>query len=342
MVWLWIGLGILVLLLLAISIAGHLYVLRYYIPVVVRIFQERPIFKMLFGQPQPDAEEVELKTPDGLTLLGCYLHATAPRKGVVLFALEFASNRWACVPYCSFLREAGYDVFTFEPRGQGKSSVQPGYEPLQWVTDFEVIDFRTALDYLKNRADRHPRGVGLFGLSKGASAALIAAAKDDFVRCFVVDGIFATYATMVPYMAQWVFIYTRVPWIARLIPNWYFAFAARIAVRILERERACHYPLLERHLPMLSPRPLLMIHGGADNYIKPEMARSLFERVREPKELWLVENANHNQAFHQAGEEYKRRVLEFFEKHLALPAPASPKLATENPELTTVTADSAK
>ena len=28
-----------------------------------------------------------------------------------------------------------------------------------------------------------PRGVGLFGISKGGSAGLIAAAKDDYVRC---------------------------------------------------------------------------------------------------------------------------------------------------------------
>src|ERR1022692_1123030 len=88
-------------------------------------------------------------------------------------------------------------------RGQGKSPAQPGYEPLQWVTDFEVIDFQTAIAYLKNRADKHPGGMGLFGLSKGGSAGLIAAAQDDFIRCCVVDGVFAALTTMVPFMRQW-------------------------------------------------------------------------------------------------------------------------------------------
>ena len=63
--------------------------------------------------------------------------------------------------------------------------------------------------------------------------------------------------------------------------------------------------------------PLLMIHGEGDTYIKPEMARALFERVREPKELWVVPNAKHNQALHTAGDEYHRRVVEFFDRHLA-------------------------
>jgi hypothetical protein len=60
-----------------------------------------------------------------------------------------------------------------------------------------------------------------------------------------------------------------------------------------------------------------MIHGEADTYIKPEMARMLFDRAGPPKEFWLVEGAKHNQAIQVATEEYQRRVLDFFEKHLA-------------------------
>ena len=63
-----------------------------------------------------------------------------------------------------------------------------------------------------------------------------------------------------------------------------------------------------------------MIHGGGDTYIKPEMARPIFEKAGEPKEFWLVDNAKHNQALQIEGDEYRRRVLAFFEKYLAEPA----------------------
>ena len=66
----------------------------------------------------------------------------------------------------------------------------------------------------------------------------------------------------------------------------------------------------------LAPRPLLMIHGGADNYIKPDMARALFELARAPKDFWLVASAKHNQSFQVAADEYKSRVLAFFDQHL--------------------------
>jgi len=315
--WIWISLGILLLVVLAVPLGLHWHVVINYIPVVLRIFQEKPLFIMPFGKPTDDAEGVALSTPDGLTVHGIYLRTPKPRKGVILFGLEFGSNRWACLPYCEFLRDAGYDIFTFEMRGQGESAAQPSYEPLQWVTDFEVIDFQTALAYLKGRPDRDPRGIGFFGLSKGGSAGLMVAAQDDFVRCCVVDGAFATLTTMVPFMAKWVMIYTSMPWLARIIPNWYLAIAAKIAMHQIEKLRDCHYPSLEDVLPNLAPRPLLMIHGGADAYIKPEMARTLFGLAGDPKELWMVENAKHNQAFHIAAEEYKKKVLAFFDQHLA-------------------------
>ncbi len=67
----------------------------------------------------------------------------------------------------------------------------------------------------------------------------------------------------------------------------------------------------------IAPRPLLVIHGSADNYIKPEMGEALYRKAGQPKEFWLVDGAKHNQAMAVAGEEYKRRVLSFFDAHLA-------------------------
>jgi len=91
---------------------------------------------------------------------------------------------------------------------------------------------------------------------------------------------------------------------------------------VIGRERGCRFPHLERAMAKLSPRPLLMIHGGSDNYIKPDMARRVFDLAGPPKEFWLVDGAKHNQAIQVAGEEYHRRVLEFFQKNLAGISPA--------------------
>jgi uncharacterized protein len=322
-IWLWILLGVAGVLagaFLVVVLYLHLVIRIQYVPRLVRIFQEKPLFIIPRGQPVADAEDVTFKTADGLTLRGCYLRArTARRRGVVLFGLEYGSNRWACVPYCEGLLADGFDVFAFEPRGQGESECPAGYEPLQWITTYEVEDFRAALRYLKTRPDMDPRGVGFYGISKGGGAGLLAAWDDPWVRCFVTDGIFATHATMVPYMKKWVAIYSTRPWLIPLIPQWYYRHIARVGLRLARRERGYRFPHLEEVLPRLAPRPLFMIHGGSDTYIKPEMARALFERARGPKEMWLVPGAKHNQALHLVGEEYRARVRDFFRAHLAGP-----------------------
>jgi pimeloyl-ACP methyl ester carboxylesterase len=320
--WLWMALGIvtaIALVAMVVFLLFHRYVKRTYFDLVVRIFEERPLFIIPRGQPVPDAEDIRLTTADGLSLCACYLKArTRQRQGVILFGLEFGSNRWSCVPYCDFLRDHGFDVFAFEPRNQGDSDCQPGYDPMQWVTDREIADFDAALDYLQKRSDADPRGVGLFGISKGGSAGLIAASRQSYVRCFVTDGIFATHTTMVPYMRKWVTIYSPTLWLHKLLSGWYFAFLAKRVVHSIRRQRGCRFPHLEDVMHRLAPRPLFMIHGGADTYIKPEMAQALFDRARSPKELWVVNGAKHNQALHVASGEYRQRVLGFFQQHLAV------------------------
>lgn len=319
MVLFWLGVALVlsmplfVLLFTAVTL-GRIFI--YYIPRITRIFQERPLFIVPRGQPVPGAETVRFPTSDELTLNGCYLKARGRRRGVILFGLEFGSNCWSCWSYCERLVASGFDVFAFEARNQGQSDALPGYEPLQWVTDYEVRDAEAALTYLKRRPDADPRGVGLFGISKGAGAAVTAAGSDRYVRCCVTDGMFGTYSTLYPYMRHWFTIYNSL-YPPVLIPDWVLWLAATRALSLVQRERNCRFAPLERAMPRLTPRPLLMIHGEQDSYIKPEMARTVFELAGEPRSFWLVENAKHNQALHTAGEDYHRRVLEFFETHLA-------------------------
>ncbi len=292
------------------------YAIARYTNYVCRIFQEKPLFIIPRGKPVAGAEDVRFMTSRGLMLRGCYLKTPGRRRGVVLFGLEYGSNCWACAPYCGRLLEAGYDVFAYEPRSQGESDKDPGYDPLQWVTDRDLADMRAALNYLHRRPDADPKGVGLFGISKGGSVGLLAAAADRKVRCVVTDGAYATRTTVVPYMRRWIPIYSRARLMQRFLPSWFYWVVAVVGIRRVGRSRGVRYLSLEGALGRLK-RPVLMIHGGGDTYIKPQMAESLFGRLPGPKELWIVPKAKHNQALPTAEDEYHRRVIEFFDKYLA-------------------------
>ncbi len=321
--WFWVVVTVLAVPPIAFGLvfsALYLYIRWKYMGYLLRIFQEKPLFVIPRGERPEEAEDVEFKADDGLVLRGCYLKTPAPlRKGVILFGLEFGSNRWACRPYCEKLIEAGYDVFAFEPRCQGDSDKDPNYEPLQWVTDRDVADMKAAIRYLTGRPDADPRGIGLFGISKGAGTGFIASGGNKAVRCVVSDGAYGTHTTMVPYLKRWIQIYSDRKIIQRVLPTWFYGIVGMVGAKKVGRNRGVHYPSVEKALARLG-RPLLMIHGGGDTYIRPEMAQALFERANAgPKELWVVPKAKHNQALTVSEAEYHAKLVGFFDAHLGEP-----------------------
>jgi uncharacterized protein len=314
-------------------VAAYAYFRARYLDQIVRVFEEKPLFIIPRGKPSPGAEDVTFETANGLKLRGCYLRGRIPRKGVILFGLEFGSNRWSSLQYCEMLLDHGFDVFAYEPRNQGDSQTDPTYAPMQWVTEHDLQDMRAALKYLKSRKDASQEGIGIFGISKGGSLGLAIAAEDPSVHCVVTDGAYGTYTTVVPYMRRWVSIYVRgtPTWLRAITPDWFYGQIGLSAIRKSGRSRGVVFPRLERSVSTLRI-PVLMIHGNGDTYIKPEMAQNLYEYIPHgQKSFWPVAGAKHNQAVHVAGDEYIRRVVAFFETHLveADPTPISTPAHTD-------------
>lgn len=332
--WLWFGLCVLAVPAVAVGLllaAIYLYIHWKYMGYLLRIFQERPLFIVPRGEPPTDAEHVTIKADDGLTLRACYLRTTAPeRKGVILFGLEFGSNRWSCQSYCEKLRTVGYDVFAMEPRNQGESEKDPNYEPLQWVTDRDVADTRAAVKYLLARPDADPKGIAIFGISKGGGTGLLAAVGEKAIRCVVTDGAYGTHTTMIPYLKRWIQIYSDRRMIQRALPTWFYGIIGMVGAKKVARNRGVTYPSVEKAVGRFN-RPLLMIHGEADTYIKPEMAKALFDRARGQKQLWIVPKAKHNQALLVAAQEYHEKLVAFFDAHLANTDPPSAGTGTHTP-----------
>jgi len=79
----------------------------------------------------------------------------------------------------------------------------------------------------------------------------------------------------------------------------------------------CNYPFVRKVLPRMLPRPIFMIHGERDSYIPDELARHLFALAPEPKSLWIVPGAKHNQGVIVAPDEYAEKTVGFFDHYLA-------------------------
>lgn len=298
-----------------------------YSPIVGRILTESPLFLPLRVAPVVnDGETVTFPTKDGLKLAGTYFTARTPtRLGVLVFCHEYLSDRWSYRPYTDYLRDLGFDIFTFDFRNHGQSEKDPEYKPLQWVTNHETADLQAALNYLRSRPDHDSAGFGLYGISRGGGTALATAAANPDVWGVITDGAFATRGTMLAYILRWAEIYVGSPFLWKRMPLWVFYYVGWTGRLKAQRMLRCRFPDVERAVARLSPRPWLMIHGAKDAYIGPEIARQLFAEAREPKEMWIVPGAKHNRCREVQPEAYAERITTFLGR--VAPRRALPKEA---------------
>jgi pimeloyl-ACP methyl ester carboxylesterase len=297
-------------------LALWVYLTIKYTPKIVRIFEEQPVLMPLRISPVAADETVEFLTGDARRLAGGYYRRRrAERNGLVVFCHEFLSDRFSFQPYIDALRDAGYDIFAFDFRNHGGSERETTYKPMQWTTDRELADLAAALAYLRSRPDHDPAGFLLFGISRGGSTALTAAASAPDIWGVITDGAFPTRGTMAAYCHRWTEIYVRSQFLRSLIPRWLYAFLGWLSRRISERRLNCKFLNVEAAVAKLAPRPWLMIHGERDAYIPPEIARRLFDYGDGPKHLWIVPEAKHNKCRDRDPEAYDARLADFLVRY---------------------------
>ena len=130
-----------------------------------------------------------------------------------------------------------------------------------------------ALDYLVRRADVDPTRVEAVGVSLGAPFVCIAGALDArFTRVWAIHGSGGSYAPLEMNMRRTIrFAPLRV-------------VAAAIANVILDGPHLAP----ERWVPLIAPRPFMMVSAEGDERLPRTAVDALFRAAREPKEaIWM-------------------------------------------------------
>jgi fermentation-respiration switch protein FrsA (DUF1100 family) len=195
-----------------------------------------------------------------------------------------------------FLRNAGYSVILFDAQAHGES-------PGDHIT-FGYLEARDAQAAVAFAHAQFPvEKLGYLGVSQGGAAALLGTSPLP-VQALVLEAVY---------------------------PSLREAVVDRIAIR-LGPVAPVFAPLL---LLQVGPRlgvapeaiapiegirhiraPLLLLAGDKDRHTPLEESRRLFDAAPEPKTLWVIPGAAH-QNFHRfMSGEYERRVLEFLARTL--------------------------
>lgn len=294
---------------------------------ILPIFEQKPAFSVEPAAPDPRAERFEVRTSDGLTLRGSIWWPQSEQpSGVVLFCPELGGNQWMATDYCGALRDAGFVLVAFDFRNQGESDAMREFTPSHWLTGFEVRDIDAVLGFVQQHPALSEMPLGVFGVSRGGTAALVAAARHPHVQRVACDSVFSIDTMMYFYTQRWATLY--VPrWIMRLLPRAHVQFTLSIARRISQRRHHVRYVVAERALKRLTPRPILLIAGDRDSYVPLPVAEELRQRIGESAELWIVPNAKHNGARALVPNEYDVRLVSFFEDLTAARSESCPASA---------------
>lgn len=248
-----------------------------------------------------DPEAIEIRSKDGVPLFGMFYPGREGYGGIVL-----------CHGYWRDLSEThevglrlnaeGYNILMFDFRGCGRSGgrfTTVGYK--------EAWDVLAAVEFMKSRLAGAP--IGVLGISMGAAAAVLAAARTQDIAALALDSLFADLSEVV---RRKILDLAPYGWMAPL--GWLcICFGQTLSRGRIRDVRPVDY------IATLAPRPVLFIYGEWDSFIPREEIQTLYKAAREPKELWVAPGSDHAMARLDHPDDYAARVIAFFQR--ALPAP---------------------
>ncbi|MBI5464600.1 MAG: alpha/beta fold hydrolase [Ignavibacteriales bacterium] len=244
-------------------------------------------------------EEITVTTPDGIDLSCWWIGRASEAKGTILYLHGVGDCKIGGIALAGLLFRSGYNVFLYDSRAHGESGsafCTYGY--------YEKRDVATVIDYLEKRKDARLGKIGVFGTSMGAAVAIQAAAIEPRVAGVVAEASFTDLRTIfVDYQRRIV----KLPW--HFLRN----VAMTRSQRIANFKGRLVSPLED--LKRITV-PLLFIHGTKDSFIKPEYSQELFEAAKEPKQLLLIEGADHNDVWDVGGKKYENTIVSFFDHAL--------------------------
>ncbi|MBL8816237.1 MAG: alpha/beta fold hydrolase [Planctomyces sp.] len=310
------------------------YALRSYAKYkIADLFENVPPFNVVAEAEIPECRPLTITTSDGLRLSGgLHLPERDHPLGLVIFFPELSGNHLMARRYCDALLTAGYAILGFDFRNQGRSEHQAGYQPIHWVTEFEMRDVAAVLEYIEADSDLDSLPLIAFGVSRGGVAAILSGCRYPRIQAVIADSSFGTMSMALNFVDRFV-RYVIPGWLYELLPDWHIRLALRQGIAISQHRRNCTYQHIEDESAGISQTPVLLISGKRDSYVTSHVAQDLQAVIGPNAQLWMVDHAKHNMARATATAEYDRRIVSHCAQALGVPEPpAAGKIAPPAPE----------
>lgn len=282
-----------------------------------RLFEQAPPFRVPQSDLDVPRERFEYSTPGGAKVSGTLFwpHGEQPH-GVVVFCPEASATSLSALNYLPAALHAGFAIvgidFGIETPVNGDDALRPRH----WCMSEQVEETRAALEFVHGHDRLRSLPVAVFGISRGATAAVVAGADSSRVKAAIAQGAFSVRALQGYHGRRWV--EREFGRYAVLIPQWHIRTTMWISRLFSQRCWNCRYAHLEPFLNAWANRPVLFISAGNDSYVPPDIARDACLATGHDPALahWIVHKAKHNRERATAPDQYDAKLVEFLRSSL--------------------------
>ena len=245
-------------------------------------------------------EDFHVRAADGVELRGWKVRpAKANGDWVVLFH-GVSDNRSGVLGQAEFLLRHSCSVVMMDARAHGKSDGDVA--KYGWKERYDAVAITNSLE-----ATEKVRHLDALGVSMGAAIALQSAAIEPRIERVVAESPFAD-------LREVSYDYAGLH-VSPLLGETLFRPASITAMAALRKAGGFDPDDVSPEKAVAArPFSVLLICGTRDYTIPCRHAERIYEAARGPKELWIVQGAEHASALGCAPVEYEERVIRFLNR----------------------------
>lgn len=244
-------------------------------------------------------EIVEITTTDQLKLKARFLKNKNSNGKAVILAHGYKGSSEQMPGITKYYYDLGYDILKPDARGHGLS--EGDYIGYGWHDRKDYVQWVQFL--IDEKAEDN---IFLHGFSMGAATVLMTSGENlpEQVKGVIADSGYTTVLEELTHQLKYLYHLPGFPvmQVTSAITNFRagYTFDEASALDSVAKNKL----------------PLFIIHGDRDALVPTEMGKRIFEKAKSDKELWIVPNAGHTEAYTIAEAEYQERLKKFLEDAL--------------------------
>ena len=247
------------------------------------------------------AKRIVFNSNNGNRLVG-WLALGDEQHGGILLMHGVRSNKQQMLNRAIFLNQAGYSVLLFDFQAHGESigeHITFGYR--------ESKDAEAAFDYLQQAI--HGRPIGVIGVSLGGASALLGNVSQQ-AKAMMLESVYPSLMEAVKNR-----ITMRLGAYGRfLVP----ILLSQVKIRLGFSPKT----LTPIQYISSTTAAIFIVTGSEDKHTTPAESQRMFEAAPEPKQLWIIPKAIHQDFDALVPREYEKKTLDFFNHYLVTSKPA--------------------